>query len=114
MVGRTYNCRCGFEGSDPHKCTYKGRDNVMVTAAEVKKAVLAKGIKTIEHHTCAACDCWVNYFVEGENLFFDSSCDCSSSGHGMEPREWQEAADWINMQSNLCVELDLKSRFGIC
>jgi len=83
-----------------------------VTAEEVKKAVQDKDIKTIDHHNCGLCHIMTKYIIEGDKIFFDPSCDCCSS-RGMEERSWQEAADFINMQSNLEIKNKLAKTFGL-
>lgn len=84
----------------------------MVTAEQVRAAVLAAGIVEIPHHDCAACGEWVRYIVHRESLYFDPSCGCAWTPFP-EPREWQNAADWINMQSSDNVRSELMKRFGI-
>lgn len=82
-----------------------------VTAEEVKATVLAKGLAWIDHHDCGGCGSMVGYSVEGGRLFFNPGCDCRWSP--AEPRDWSDAADWINMQSNAEVRNKLRQRFGL-
>lgn len=84
-----------------------------VSANEVRDAVLAAEIHFIPHHTCGLCEGMVAFFVsQNGTLFFDPSCDCSSRVR-VEPRSWQDAADWINMQSNPEVRIGVAARFGL-
>lgn len=83
-----------------------------VTGEEVKKAVLEKDISSINHHDCCICGFMVKYLVVEGRLFFDPSCNCSSGG-GPEPCDWEEAAKWINVQSNPEIKKKLAARFGI-
>jgi len=71
----------------------------MVTGDEVKAAAISAGLTYVPHHDCGGCGAWVAHIIEGENLFFDPRCDCSSMGF-QEPREWQSVADEINMQND--------------
>jgi len=79
-----------------------------VTAEQVKQAVMDAEIAYIPHHECGFCKCEVYYSVIDGNLFFNPSCGCASEPP--RPCDWQEAADWINMQSND----NLLERFGLC
>lgn len=82
-----------------------------VTADEVQEAVLAAGKTWIDHHECGICGVMVGYRIAGTRLYFDSSCGCADSSQ--QPRSWQDAADWINMQSSDEWKLKLRERFGI-
>jgi len=82
-----------------------------VTGAEVKAAMMEKNISVVKHHDCCICGVWVEYKRHEERLFFDSSCGCL--GSDPEPREWDDAADWINMQSNPDNKKEIAARFGI-
>lgn len=68
-----------------------------VTGEQVKEAALAAGIEEVAHHECGGCWVTVNYVVVGEDLFFDSNCDCGPCTSELQPRSWDDAADWINM-----------------
>lgn len=72
----------------------------MVTGEQVKEAALKAGITRIDHHDCGGCGYMTAYLIEDGRLYFDPGCYCSRYGAAMsEPRSWQSAADWINMQS---------------
>ena len=83
-----------------------------VTAQQVQEAVAAAGIKEITHHDCGGCGYMTRYLVHDRRLYFDAGCDCSSYPHEPRPTDWQEAADWINMQAPEMAVL-LAARFGI-
>ena len=83
----------------------------MITGEQVKDAMIEKGIEYVDHHECGICGVMVFYIREGEQLFFNSGCNCSHKGP--EPRSWQSAADWINMQSNKEWREKLALRFGV-
>ena len=84
-----------------------------VTALEVCSACLAAGIKEIDHHTCSLCGYMTRYIVHNTRLYFDAGCDCPTGRS--EPRfcEWQDAADWINMQSKPEIASKIAAKFGI-
>lgn len=84
----------------------------MVTSEEVKIAVLAAGLKAIDHHDCSICGVMVRYLVEGDWLYFDSNCACCCSSLPS-PCEWDDLSDWINMQSNPFVKGTLMQRMGL-
>lgn len=65
-----------------------------LTAEEVKNAVLANGIKFIMHHKCGVCQDFVGFVIRDGTPFFDSSCDCASSG--MRPYTWEYVTEFID------------------
>lgn len=68
----------------------------MVTGAQVKEAAEKAGITRVDHHDCGGCGVMVYYSIHDGHLLFNPACGCSYSPP--EPRSWQSAADWINMQ----------------
>jgi hypothetical protein len=82
-----------------------------VTGEQVRDAMIAAGIESVDHHPCGGCSHMVQYFREGDNLFFDPSCKCIA-GNGPEPRSWDDAADWINKQSHPEAKVNIAKRFG--
>lgn len=84
-----------------------------VNGEQVKTAVLAAGINFIHHHNCTICGYMTGYIRRGEHLFFDPGCHCGRTAADFEPRSWQEAAGWINTQSNEAVRVNIARRFGI-
>lgn len=83
----------------------------MVTGEQVRAAVMAAGLTYIPHHDCGCCGEWVAYTVHDGDLYFNPACGCSWSP--AEPRTWDSAADWINMQSNEDVRAELMAKFGM-
>jgi hypothetical protein len=69
-----------------------------VNGERVKEAMIAANIAFVDHHDCAICGGMVYYVRQGDLLYFDPHCGCGGSGP-LEPRSWQDAADWINMQT---------------
>lgn len=70
----------------------------MVTGEQVRAAVMAAGLTYIPHHECSCCGEMVAYTVHDGDLYFAPGCGCSWSPQ--EPRTWDSAADWINMQND--------------
>lgn len=82
-----------------------------ITAEEVKQSAIEKGITRVDHHRCGCCEVMVRYYIAHGNLFFDPSCGCSDSRE--EPREWWDAAEWINMQSTDEHQKEVAAKFGL-
>lgn len=73
-----------------------------VTADEIRESVVKNNIDCFPIHCCAICGEWVGYrFFRWPNqeVVFDSSCFCVSY-ENVQPRSWEDVADYINMQSN--------------
>lgn len=85
----------------------------MITADQVKEAMINNGITAVDHHNCSFCGYMTRYIRDGENLFFDRGCDCGCGWENLEPRSYENAADWINMQSNPEAKARLAKSFGI-
>jgi hypothetical protein len=83
-----------------------------VTGEEVRTAVLASGISRIDHHTCSICGCMTYYEVEGQELFFNPNCGCTKYFTEPYPRSWDNAAEFINMQSTPSVRAEVAESFG--
>ena len=69
-----------------------------VTADHVRDAMIAKNINEVPYHRCGVCGYLTKYIRRGDMLYFDAGCYCTDANN-LEIREWQSAADWINMQS---------------
>jgi len=82
-----------------------------ISAEQVKSAALAAGLSFVVNHDCAICRVDVGYVIDGEKLFYRSGCGCSWSPDREIP--WQEAADWINLQSDEKVRRNVASRFAV-
>lgn len=83
-----------------------------VTGAQVLDAMKAAKITRVEHHDCAMCGYMTAYFREGDNLYFDAGCDCSSRTH-IRSATPEDAADWINMQTDPAAGQELRKCFGL-
>jgi hypothetical protein len=55
----------------------------------------------------------VGYYIENGDLFFDSMCDCTSLWSQPQECLWQEAADWINMQTDASYQEEIMKSFGM-
>lgn len=87
---------------------------MQVTGEQVKAAMIAANITHVDHHDCGGCGYMTRYLREGDALLFDSGCYCGMRGvENLQSREWQSAADWINMQSNAEWRNKLRAAFGL-
>jgi hypothetical protein len=84
----------------------------VVTGEQVRVAMIANKINYVDHHECGGCGAMVYYSREGDQLYFNPQCDCGGYS-SPEPREWEDAAGWINMQSNTEIKNKLAKRFGV-
>ena len=82
-----------------------------VTADQVRDAMIAAQIDRVEHHDCSICGYSCAYFRQDDQLYFDPGCRCSSGSVRLS--SWQDAADWINMQSKESAAEVIAARFGL-
>lgn len=82
-----------------------------VTGEQVRDAMIKANIDKVDHHKCGICKATVYFSRIGDQLYFNSGCICSYSPP--EPRSWDDAAEWINMQSNKEWRLKLMQNFGL-
>lgn len=82
------------------------------TPEEVQAACAANNITQVDHHRCGICNFMVSYYIKGDKLYFDASCDCTSDNAPIE-RPWSNASDWINMQSREDIKAKLAKSFGV-
>lgn len=83
-----------------------------VHGTELIRAMIAAGITEVPHHACALCGYETCYRRRDEMLTFDAGCYCTDRRREL-PRSWQDAADWINMQTDLAKARKLAARFGL-
>jgi hypothetical protein len=84
-----------------------------VTGAEIERAVTEAKILRIEHHDCGMCGYMTSYLVNRGELFFDAGCDCVRYAPPPRLVSWDDAADWINMQSSAEWKTKIAKSFGI-
>lgn len=85
-----------------------------VTGEQVKAAAEKAGLTRIDHHDCGGCGYMTAYLIRDGKLYFDPGCDCSRLGPAaIEPRTWNSAADWINMQSEQKHRVAVAQKFGL-
>lgn len=72
----------------------------MFTGRQVKAAMIEAGITKVDHHDCGICGFMTAYVRDGEDLYFDSGCGCSTYATDPQPRSWDHAAKWINTQND--------------
>jgi hypothetical protein len=83
-----------------------------VTPEQVRQGMADGAIVEVPHHACAFCKFMTRYVLGDDGqLWFDPGCHCNEGG--WEPRSWQDAADWINMQPSDAIRIEIASRFGV-
>jgi hypothetical protein len=85
----------------------------MVTGEQVKKAMMAANVQSVEIRRCSICNSPLFYDRKGEYLFFDSNCDCTSFYSEPQLKDWESVAELINVQSNPEYKKELAQKFGI-
>ena len=70
-----------------------------VTGLQVKQAMIEKNITKIVLRECSMCGTPLYYLRDGEDLYFNTACDCVSYQPPPEPRSWESVAEIINMQT---------------
>lgn len=90
----------------------------MITAEQVKEAVLKAGVTEIEDHPCHFCGYMTKFSIVNGIIWYDSGCFCTAtrdemSGEHWETRTWQSIADWINMQDNEEARKMVAGKFGL-
>lgn len=81
-----------------------------ITSEQVRDAMLSSGVEIVDHQECGHCGEKTFYSRMNDRLFFNAGCGCG--WRSPEPRSWEDAAHWINLQSNDVCQQDLMERFG--
>jgi hypothetical protein len=84
-----------------------------VTGEEIKAAMIANDITVVPHHACSICDYMTQYVRVGEILYFDAGCDCVKTHGSLQESEWDDPAEWVNMQTVEETALRLAASFGL-
>lgn len=87
------------------------KGEAMVTGKQVQDAVYAANVTYIPYYTCGCCGEVVAYFVQGGNLYLDPSCGCAT--FTIQPKSWDDAAEWINMQSDDTAKAKIMQKFRL-
>jgi hypothetical protein len=85
----------------------------MITANQVKEAMIKANITEVDDHKCHFCGYMTKFSRHGEVLLFDPGCNCIDYKKGWEVRSWQSIADWINMQDNEEARNKIAGMFGL-
>jgi hypothetical protein len=85
---------------------------MIVTGEQVRDAMTAAGIVFVKVSDCSICGYITRYLRIEDKLGFDPGCYCTGRG-GVEPRSWDHAADWINMQTNEAARARIMAAFGL-
>ena len=83
-----------------------------VTGEQVSVSMIKANITHVDHHNCGGCGEMVFYSREGDYLFFHPGCGCGRRSDA-EPRDWSDAANWINMQNMPEWREKIAARFGM-
>ena len=83
-----------------------------VTGEQVRDAMIAANVTHVDHHDCGGCGAMVFYSRQGDQLYFNPACDCGGWSPA-EPRGWNDAAEWINMQRAPEWQEKIAARFGL-
>lgn len=64
---------------------------------DFKKAARDQGVKRWNVHNCSICGYKCGYVINGDNVYYDSGCDCVMGG--LEPRDWEDIANSYNLNA---------------
>lgn len=84
-----------------------------VTGEDVRRAAQLSGATKIDNHTCSICGYMTRYLIVEGALYYDRGCHCvPNQPDSVSPRDWEEAAGWINQQTNEEFKRNIMARFG--
>ena len=87
-----------------------------VTGQQIRDVSVVAGVTYVPHHTCGVCNAMTSYKIKDGNLYFDSSCYCTSEHysfyHSQKSCDWEEAAEWINRQDDETIKEKIMKWFG--
>lgn len=66
------------------------------TAEDFRQQVKEKGIKYWTLRLCSMCDAPLDFIFDGDDVFYDSSCDCVTFRTIPEQRSYQDLANHYN------------------
>ncbi len=69
-----------------------------ITVDEIREAVSERSITWLSFHACSICRAPVGYVIDGDSLFYDSACGCTTYRSPPEPRDWDDLARLFNRQ----------------
>ena len=85
----------------------------MIHDFEVKQAMIKANITSVFVRECSLCNYPLAYVRDGENIYFDSGCDCTRGGPNYSHRDWSDVSDWINSQVYEDRKNELMKKFGL-
>ena len=83
-----------------------------ITGQLVKAAAMTKNITYIPIRQCSICEADVAYRVYDGRVYFDPNCRCGRHAAELQPREWTDAADWINSHIDPQARRTVLAQFG--
>lgn len=71
----------------------------MRSGDDFKKQAVKLNITKWPMHDCSICGYPCGYLFRGDEVFYDSGCDCVNYTN-IQPRNWEDVAEHYNMQSH--------------
>ena len=69
----------------------------MKTSEQLKEQAKKIGLEFWKVNSCSMCGYDCGYVIRGENVGYDTGCDCTYGRGGIEPRTWENLAGTYNM-----------------
>lgn len=70
------------------------------TVEEFKQAAKKHGITKWPMHDCSICGYHCGFLIAGDEVNYDSGCDCITFGPVINLSSWEDLADHYNRQKN--------------
>ena len=86
--------------------------NENVTTEMIRTAIKNTGKEFFPVRECSICNTSIGYVLYGDFFGYDSSCGCTTWASDPQKRDWDDAADLINMQTNPTAKVRIAAVFG--
>lgn len=70
-----------------------------ITSDDVKQMVRESGLVWVSFHDCSDCGYPCAYMIDGNQVSYDSGCDCTRGGSSVNQSSFGDVADFHNMQN---------------
>lgn len=104
--GRWCGCAINEDGQPRYDFKCDNCKDGAISPEQVKDAVHAAGITTIETYPCSITGEMMYYSIRGDEVTY-----WDTSWH--QPRSWADLAAWINMQSDPKHRVSVAAKFGL-
>jgi len=84
-----------------------------ITGEQLKQSMIDNNLTRVNIRACSLCNAPIGYIRNGEQLFFDSNCDCTSHTSDLKPRDWNEVAASLNAIMLQSLRIKTLANFGI-